>query len=274
MAKQEDREAAYEAADEALSAGDYEDVRRLVEKWTRERPPDPEACALVGLSYFHEGDYPAARPLLETALAARPGDHEARGALGACAFFDLELDVAGRELKRVVDSEPEWAAGHYWLARLYDWRARQEPELARWAARHFERAARLDPEGFPAPLSLSEAEFDEVLQSAVADLPPRIAAALEEVTVAVDAYPDERLLEGADDLWGPDLLGLYTGTALPDRHHLDSGRLPDVIHVFKRNLEILCADREELVREIRDTLFHEVGHYLGLDEDDLEELGL
>lgn len=274
MEKGEAREGVYEAADEALSAGDYEDVRRLVGKWTREKPPDPEACALVGLSHFHEGDYPAARPLLEAALAAHPDDHEARGALGACAFFDLDLETAERELKRVVEAEPEWAAGHYWLARLYDWRSARDPQLTARAARHFERAARLDPEGFPAPLSLSEKEFDAVLQSAVRDLPPRIAEALEDVTIAVDAYPDARILESGDDLWGPDLLGLYTGTALPDRSHFDSGRLPDVIHVFKRNLEILCGDREELVREIRDTLFHEVGHYLGLDEEELEDLGL
>jgi predicted Zn-dependent protease with MMP-like domain len=274
VAKDESREATYEAADEALSAGDYEDVRRLVGKWARERPPDPEACALVGLSFFHEGDYPSARPLLEAALAADPDDHETRGALGACAFFGLELEAAERELTRVVRAEPDWAAGHYWLARLQDWRSIKDPQLAPSAARHFERAARLDPEGFSVPLSLSEREFDGVLQSAIRDLPPRIAAALEDVTIAVDAYPDERILESADDLWGPDLLGLYTGTALPDRHHLDSGRLPDVIHVFKRNLEIVCADREELIREIRDTLFHEVGHYLGLDEEDLEDLGL
>jgi predicted Zn-dependent protease with MMP-like domain len=274
VAKDEEREAVYAEADEALSAGDYERVRELVESWTRGRSPDPEACALTGLSYFHEGEHEAARPLLESALGADPGDAEVRCALGACAFFALELDRAERELKRVVETEPGWAAGHYWLGRLFDWRAREDPRLAALAARHFERAARLDPEGFTVPRALSTEEFDAVLEEAVRSLPAKVGRALEEVTIAVDDYPDERLLEGADDLCGPDLLGLYTGTALPDRHHLDSGRLPDVIHVFKRNLEIACADRDELVREIRDTLLHEVGHYLGLDEDELEGLGL
>lgn len=270
----EAREEAYQEADEALSAGEFEEVRRLLGKWTRERPPDPEACALVGLSYFHEGDYPSARPLLEIGAQADPEDYETRGALGACAFFDLDLEGAERELTRVVEAEPEWADGHFWLARLLDWRSADDARLAGRAAGHFRQAARLDPEGFTEPLSLSEREFDEVLEEAIRDLPPGIAAALEEVTITVDAYPDAGILEGGEDLWGPDLLGLYTGTALPDRHHLDSGRLPDVIHVFKRNLEILCADREELVREIRDTLFHEVGHYLGLDEQELLDLGL
>jgi predicted Zn-dependent protease with MMP-like domain len=274
VAGNESRETVYAEADEALSAGEYETVRELVGRWARERPPDPEACALVGLAYFHEGEYAEARPLLETALAADPRDPESRCALGACAFFALDLERAERELKGVVEAEPDWAAGHHWLARLFDWQARQDPRLARLAARHFERAARLDPEGFSVPRSLSTEEFDAVLEDAVRSLPARIARALEDVTIAVDDYPDDSLLEWGDDLCGPDLLGLYTGTALPDRHHLDSGRLPDVIHVFKRNLEIACADREELVREIRDTLLHEVGHYLGLDEDELDELGL
>src|SRR5262249_49375759 len=111
------------------------------------------------------------------------------------------------------------------------------------------------------------------LGEAIRSLPPRVARALEEVTIAVDSYPDEAFLQGEDDV-GPDLLGLFTGTALPERHHLDSGRLPDVIHLFKRNLEVTAVDRDELVREIRDTLLHEVGHYLGLEEEGLEELGL
>lgn len=272
--EQEELRSLYQQADEALSAGDYERVCELLGERTEGGEPDPEACALVGLAHFYGGDYEDARELLEVAVRESPEDHEARAGLGACCFFALEVAEAERHLRRVVEAEPEWAEGHYWLARLLDWRSRSDPAIHGEAEKQFQRAARLDPEGFPLPLELTDQEFDDVLQDAIRRLPPRIAKAVEEVTIVVDSYPDEAFLEEHGDGLSPDLLGLYTGTALPHRHHLDSGRLPDVIHVFKRNLELTCADREELIGEIRDTLLHEVGHYLGLEEDELGELGL
>ena len=48
----------------------------------------------------------------------------------------------------------------------------------------------------------------------------------------------------------------------------------DRIILFKKNLEKVCQDEEELIDQIQVTVRHEVGHYLGLDEDDLERLGL
>jgi predicted Zn-dependent protease with MMP-like domain len=274
VTQDDELQALYAEADEALSTGDYEHVEELVGRRTRGRSPDPRACGLLGLAHFYAGEYAEARPLLEVAVRENPEDVEARCGLGASAFFNLDLAPAEKHLRQVVKEDPDWAAGHYWLARVLDWRSTTDPRRAEEAGRHFRRAAEIEPEDFPAPLSLSEVEFVAVLQQAVRSLPSRVARVLEEVTIAIDSYPDESFLEGPGGDLGPDLLGLYTGTSLPERHHLDSGRLPDVIHLFKRNLEVASADREELMREIRDTLLHEVGHYLGLEEEGLEELGL
>lgn len=269
MAREELTDAAFDEAEEALSAGEYEKVEELLSTWAECDEPDADACAYVGLARFYAGDTESARPLLEEALAHEAGGAEAEMALGACEFMALEIDEAEKRLREVVRQEPEWGAGHYWLARVLDWRGHADE-----ASQHFTLAARLDPEGFTEPLSLSEREFDAVLEEAIRTLPPRVRSALEEVSVVVDRYPDVSLLEGPDETFGPDLLGLYRGTALPERTHADTGRLPDVIHLFQRGLEVSCADREELVAEIHDTLLHEVGHFLGLDEDELEELGL
>ena len=70
----------------------------------------------------------------------------------------------------------------------------------------------------------------------------------------------------------PRILGLYEGVALPDREGL-AGRpaLPDRIFLFQHNLEHEASTRAELVEQIRITVFHEVGHYFGFSDEDLEE---
>jgi predicted Zn-dependent protease with MMP-like domain len=50
--------------------------------------------------------------------------------------------------------------------------------------------------------------------------------------------------------------------------------LPSAIVLYRRNLERIAWDRQRLVEELRITVFHEIGHFLGLDEDDLEARGL
>jgi predicted Zn-dependent protease with MMP-like domain len=102
--------------------------------------------------------------------------------------------------------------------------------------------------------------FEEQVQAAIDELPPEIAAALENVAVVIeDEHPEE-----------PGLFGSYHGLG-PGIDH--AGALPDRIVIYRRPLERAFADPEELRREIRITVLHEVGHYFGLDEDRIRELG-
>jgi predicted Zn-dependent protease with MMP-like domain len=104
--------------------------------------------------------------------------------------------------------------------------------------------------------------FEEHVRAALDSLPPRIAAALDNVAVVIeDAHPDD-----------PDLYGLYEGTPLPERGDM-AGALPDTITVFRLPLQEDFDDPRELENEIRITVLHELGHYFGLDEDRLAELG-
>jgi predicted Zn-dependent protease with MMP-like domain len=103
-------------------------------------------------------------------------------------------------------------------------------------------------------------EFEEHVRAALNDLPSEIAAALENVAIVVeDENPDD-----------PHLLGYYDGLG-PGRDH--AGALPDRIVVYRRPLERAFPDPAELQREIRVTVLHEVGHFFGLDEDRIDELG-
>jgi predicted Zn-dependent protease with MMP-like domain len=79
--------------------------------------------------------------------------------------------------------------------------------------------------------------------------------------VVEDEHPDD-----------PDLFGLYEGVPLPERGD-EAGSLPDRIAIYRRPLEEEFPDPRDLEREIRITVLHELGHYFGLDEDRLAELG-
>jgi predicted Zn-dependent protease with MMP-like domain len=104
--------------------------------------------------------------------------------------------------------------------------------------------------------------FEEHVRNALDSLPPEIAAALENVAVVIrDVHPED-----------PDLFGVYEGTPLPERGDM-AGALPDRITIFRSPLEDEFPDADELEREIRITVLHELGHYFGLDEDRLSELG-
>jgi predicted Zn-dependent protease with MMP-like domain len=102
--------------------------------------------------------------------------------------------------------------------------------------------------------------FEEHVRAALDDLPPELGEALANVAIVVeDEHPDE-----------PDLFGWYDGIG-PGREAV--GALPDRIVIYRRPLERAFPTDAELRREIRTTVLHEVGHFFGLDEDRIEELG-
>jgi predicted Zn-dependent protease with MMP-like domain len=261
-------------AEEAFEEEDFERIVLLLERPARRPGAPPRLRALLGLALYYLGEGEVAAPHLDATLAITPEDPETELARALLHHEALETERAAELLRALARREPEFADAHYWLGRVLEWWAEERPELAAEAEASLERAARLAPDDFPLASALSEPEFRKVLEEALRRLPDGVARAAEEVAVLVERYPPRALLAEAGASLAPDLLGLYTGTPLPERSSADSGRPPDVIHLFRRNLEFACRDAEELREEIRVTLLHEVGHYLGMDEPDLERLGL
>ena len=122
-------------------------------------------------------------------------------------------------------------------------------------------------------MRLSSDAFAAVVQSALTDIPTAIVAYMHEVTVDVEPMPDAATCAAADVDDPRGLMGLYHGTPLTDRSVQDTHHLPDRITLYQRNIERACRTRAELIRQIRTTVLHEVGHHFGMDEDDLAELG-
>ncbi len=122
-------------------------------------------------------------------------------------------------------------------------------------------------------MRFSEDEFADLVHEAMSDIPPAFAQYLEDICIDVQAMPDAAACAdgGVDD--PRDLLGVYHGVPLTERSVEEPMRLPDRIVLFQRNIEDMGRTRRGVIREIRKTVFHEVGHHFGLDEDELTELG-
>jgi len=105
---------------------------------------------------------------------------------------------------------------------------------------------------------------EEMLVVAMDEVPAEFTAAMHNVVVVLEDLPPP----------GEDLLGLFEGLPLTERNPLDDhGTLPDVITLYRLPLCRTAADLDDLAGWVRSTFFHELGHYLGLDEDRLHELG-
>jgi predicted Zn-dependent protease with MMP-like domain len=104
--------------------------------------------------------------------------------------------------------------------------------------------------------------FEDEVAKALDELPPELAVGLRNVAVLIeDKRPDE-----------PGLLGLYQGVPLPERRSGDPIQ-PDTITIYREPLERLYPEADELRKQIRVTVLHELAHYFGIGEERLNELG-
>lgn len=120
---------------------------------------------------------------------------------------------------------------------------------------------------------LSRAEFEKLVAQAVESLPPRFLERLENVEVMVESAPTREDLEDAGIEPGRTLFGLYQGVPQTQRGTWYGSVLPDRIVIYQRPIEAVAQNRQEIRKEIRITLMHEIGHHFGLGEDELSEAG-
>jgi predicted Zn-dependent protease with MMP-like domain len=143
------------------------------------------------------------------------------------------------------------------------------------ADRFYREAERLDPDGCKLPPRLGEREFWAEIDAAVADLPQAFQRVLDECRVEVLAVPTIELARrGNLAELSPETLGLFSGPSLLDSGYDAPPELPPVIYLFQRNLERATREESTLIDEIRITLYHELGHFLGFDEEGVDRMGL
>jgi predicted Zn-dependent protease with MMP-like domain len=111
--------------------------------------------------------------------------------------------------------------------------------------------------------TMTRQRFEELVGDALDLIPPKFAAAMDNVVVLVeDRHPEY-----------PSLLGLYHGVALTERTSHYGGVLPDRITIYREAILDICRDEQDVVEEVAITVIHEIAHHFGIDDARLHELG-
>jgi predicted Zn-dependent protease with MMP-like domain len=111
-------------------------------------------------------------------------------------------------------------------------------------------------------ISVDPEAFEQMVGTALDGLPAEFADLMKNVAVLVESGPGPR-----------GLLGLYEGIPLTSRTTNYAGVLPDRITIYQRAICAICNSEDEVVDQVRRTVIHEVGHYFGLSDQRLRELG-
>jgi len=119
---------------------------------------------------------------------------------------------------------------------------------------------------------MTRSQFLALVDEALATIPDDFQTAMKTIAIVVEDEPSAAQLESVD-IEPPDtLLGLYEGTPLTERQWAHGNVLPDKITLFQNPIEDASEDEDDLVVAIGETLIHEVGHYFGLSEEEIEEI--
>jgi predicted Zn-dependent protease with MMP-like domain len=120
---------------------------------------------------------------------------------------------------------------------------------------------------------LDRTKFIRLVRRALREVPPPFKQHLKQIDIIVKRRPSAADLRAAGLAPDESMYGFYQGVPMTERTSGYGMTVPDVIYIYQEPLEEDFADDRELVEEIRTTVLHEVGHFFGIDDERLEELG-
>ena len=233
------------------------------------RESDPlEALAEEGETALEDGEFEIALETFDAILKEDPEHWGARFKRAECLHFLWRSAEALNEVRALApaadeEDDPDRTELE---GMILEATGRFEE-----ADRLFAEAHRLEPDDFALPVRLTSDDFKTLLDKILASLPRVIREAVLEVPVLAEPKPTPEMAEHAPAI-NPEVLGMFVGTSVG--HKLSASGYGDVVLLFQKNLERAGRNRQEVSKEIKITLFHEYGHYLGFDEEELEHLGL
>ena len=119
---------------------------------------------------------------------------------------------------------------------------------------------------------MSREEFQKLVEEALEDIPPRFKREMKNVAIVIEDEPPPEILQELGVEPPESLYGLYQGTPLPERTWGHGNALPDRISLYQRVIEADSEDHEDIIVCVAETLIHEIGHYFGLSEEEIEEI--
>ncbi len=122
---------------------------------------------------------------------------------------------------------------------------------------------------------MSREEFEQITEHAFESLPQRFREAIENVGVVIEDYPEDDIVRKMKLHSKYQLLGLYQGIPLPHRGswYGMTPIIPDKISLYQKNIEALCRTESEIVAKIHEVLIHEIGHYFGMNDEEIRAAG-
>lgn len=264
-------ESLLDRAEDALDRGDAEAAIDLTGQVLAVVPDHAGANFVRGDALRVVGALEQAADAYKTAALKRP-DHAASWAsLALTAFELLDFAEARRSVSRAVHEDARNPEAWWVRSLLQEWRG----DLA-GAQRSLAHAQWLDPIGFPMPPHLSDSEVERLVEQSILKLHTGLQELLSNVTVILEEVPSLEVLLQYDPPASPlELLGYFSGQSIMERSTDDPwSTFPATIVLFRRNLARISTDRAELIEQLRITIFHEIGHFLGLNEHEVAKRGL
>jgi len=214
-----------------------------------------------------DDDLEPAEAVAREGVTSYPEDPALHHALGWTLAQREQLNDAVTSLERSCELDPSRADSWYDLGITYE-----SLGNSRHMRRAFTRVYALDTAEPRPPNLFSTDDILSWADRAVRMLPAKVREAVRVLPIFVQDYPDDWILE--EPPWDPRLLGLFDGPTLALWESIDTPQTTPHIYLFQRNLERLCPDSRLMAEQVRVTVHHEVGHFLGLDEIELIERGL
>lgn len=257
-------------AEAHLALDNAEEAVTLCDELLRKNPDNLEARYCLAEALLELGAATQAADLYESIVDEQPENVGAILGLGVSLYESCQFELAKQALEEALEQEPELADAWFHLGLVEEWLGKPAE-----SQKHFKKAHRLDPSAYPVPVKITDRELDLIARDVLRSLPARFQDALKNVVISVEERPKLEELKASDPALSPNLWGLFRGQTVAEQEGSgSSGALPSEIVLFKTNLQRGVATREELVEEVKTTLLHEIGHFLGMDEEDVAEAGL
>lgn len=218
-------------------------------------------------SWIVEGEFERARASLRLLREQIGDDAELNYLEGVAAWREGSDDEAIAKFEAALSADPDHSDACHGLFMLFDTLGDHESSVS-----YALRVRAMDEEEVredDALLDAREAEIRAIATRVLTALPEEFGRRLENVPVVLEARPSRALVATGFD---PRALGLFEGLADAEAHH--AGPMPSRIVLFTHNLAAEFPEQGELALQVEITLLHEVGHFFGLDEAQVEALGL
>ena len=261
-----------EKAETLVDEGDFQGAGQLVARGLKRWRSSSELWTLSGEIALEIGHPERSEQHFREAIRCSSVNAYGWGGLGRALLETGKTGEALTAMTEAVRLKPGHAELVYGLATSLDVSGEYDA-----ADEAYREAHRLSPDFYFVPFRVTREEFDRLTRLSFNGIPAAVRESLGRVTIDVRDTPGEVPSEMGEEALPPLLLGLFIGEQRGDDWSMmggTAGLYPSRVYLFQRNIERASPDGPELQRQIEITLLHEIGHYLGLEEEDLEARGL